>query len=95
VTTRIDQSSKVVAGSNQVSTAVEGETVILELEHGTYYGLDPVGSRIWVLIQEPSVVSDVCETIVSEYDVEPERCAADTVRLLQHLREAGLVEVVA
>ncbi len=33
-----------------VESAVGDETVILHLVNGTYYGLDPVGTRIWRMI---------------------------------------------
>ena len=89
----ITRDSVVRASSNQVSSTVEGEAVILEVGAGAYYGLDPVGTRIWQLIQEPIAVGDVCQAIVEEYDVTPERCEADVLELLRGLDEVGLLEV--
>lgn len=76
-----------------MASDVAGETVILGLTAGRYYGLDAVGARVWQIIQAPTAVSDVRRTIVSEYDVEPERCEADLLALLQKMADAGLVEV--
>ena len=90
----ITRDSTVVAAENQVSSAVEGEAVILETGRGTYYGLDPIGTHVWALIQEPASVASICETLVSEYDVAPARCEADVLVLLNQLGESGLVEVV-
>lgn len=90
----ITLSSTVVAGPGQVSSNVEGETVILELDRGTYYGLDAVGARVWSLIQEPRSVASVRDALVEEYDVDPARCEADVLALLAQLEETGLVEVV-
>jgi hypothetical protein len=89
----ITRDSVVRASSNQVSSTVEGEAVILEVDDGAYYGLDPVGTMIWQLIQEPIRVGDVCDAIVEEYDVTPERCEADVLELLGALDEVGLLEV--
>jgi hypothetical protein len=83
----------VVASASQVSQTVEEEAVILELDQGTYYGLDPVGTRVWSLIQEPCTVADVCDAIVAEYDVARERCEADVVGLLEQLAAKNLIEV--
>ena len=40
-------------------SAVGNETVILHLVNGTYYGLDPVGTRIWGLIKEGVAMPDM------------------------------------
>jgi hypothetical protein len=87
------RSSVVVAIQDQVSTNLSGEMVILNLNSGVYYGLDKVGARIWSLIQDAQTVNDVINTILDEYDVEPERCERDIVSLLQKLSAEGLIEV--
>ena len=89
----LDSRSIVVVSKDQLASDIGGETVILGLSAGRYYGVDAVGARIWQLIQEPVEVADVERTIVSEYAVEPERCRADLLKLLQQLIDAGLVEV--
>jgi hypothetical protein len=78
---------------NQVSTVLDDETVILHLEDGVYYGLDPVGTSIWQLLQEPRPVAEIRDRIVEEFDVDPERCARDLDALLSDLAERRLIEV--
>lgn len=85
--------SIVVAAKDQVYADIAGEVVILNLKSGMYYGLDPVGARIWELIQQPASVSQIRETLVTEYDVDPDLCERDLLVLLQRLSDAGLVEV--
>jgi hypothetical protein len=89
----LDLHSVVVVSKDQLASNIGGETVILGLSAGRYYGVDAVGSRIWQLIQEPITVNDVERTIVSEYAVEPERCRTDLLKILQQMIDAGLVEV--
>lgn len=85
--------SIVVVSKDQMASDIAGETVILGLTAGRYYGLDAVGARVWQLIQTPMTVSDVIRTIVSEYQVDPEQCEADLLKLLRQTVDAGLVEV--
>ncbi len=85
--------SIVVASKDQVSCDLAGEAAILNIKKGVYYGLDPVGAQIWRLIQQPRSVNEVREAIVSEYDVEPERCESDLLALLARLLAEGLIEV--
>ena len=88
----MEPDSVVCATKHQVSSRLDDEVAILELERGVYYGLSRVGVRIWDLIQEPTRVRDVEDRLVSEYDVDAERCRADLLALLDSLKEAGLVE---
>ena len=89
----ISNTSIVVASSDQISSDLAGEVVMLNLKNGTYYGLDDVGARIWGLIQEPRPVAAVRDSILQEYDVEPDRCERDLLALLGELAAAELIEV--
>ena len=91
----LTHASVVRMSEGQVWQDLNGEHVILNLRAGTYYGLDPVGSRVWNLIQQPIMVGEIKETLVREYDVEPERCERDLMALLGELTRAGLVELAA
>jgi len=59
-----------------------------------YQGLDPVGARIWKLIQTPRTVREVRDTLLEEYDVEAERCEKDLIALLQELAKNDLIDIV-
>ena len=83
----------VVATKDQVSSEVGEDAVILNLKTGIYHGLDPVGARIWHLLQEPRTVNDILNTLLQEYEIEPERCERELVDLLQKLADAELVKV--
>jgi Coenzyme PQQ synthesis protein D (PqqD) len=87
------ESSIVVAASEQISSDLGGEAVVLNLKSGVYHGLNDVGARIWTLIQQPKVVKDIKLAILEEYDVELERCENDLVLLLNDLSEAGLIQI--
>jgi Coenzyme PQQ synthesis protein D (PqqD) len=89
----ISQQTVVVASSDQVSSDLAGESVILNLKTGTYYGLNAVGSSIWLLIQEPKTVRDLCEAILKEYEVDPQTCENDVQTLLADLLSAQLIEI--
>src|SRR5215210_651526 len=90
---RMSNDTIVVASRDQVSSDLGEEVAILDLKLGVYYGLDEVGARVWELIQEPRVVSDVRDVLIEEYDVAPERCERDLFALLERLAEEGLIEV--
>ena len=86
--------SRVVVSRDQVSTNLSGEEVILSVKDGVYYGLDPVGARIWALMRQPRTLDAIAETIVAEYAVERERALADLLAVAGQLLDSGLIEVV-
>lgn len=92
----INLDSVVVVSSDQVSGDLqEGNLAILNLKDGVYYGLNSVGSRIWSLLQAPKSVTDIRDTLLSEYDVETEVCTRELIDLLSDLSSRQLIEVNA
>ena len=91
--TAISLDSVVVASTGQVSCALEDEVAIVHVKAGVYYGLDPIGARVWELIRTPRSVRAIRDALLAEYQVETERCETDLIALLLTLREAELVEV--
>jgi hypothetical protein len=89
----ISSSSIVVASKEQVSCDLNGESVILNFKSGTYYGLNPVGSYIWSLIQNPKTVGQVEEAVLEHYEVDPSECERDLLELLNELSENELVKI--
>ncbi|MCM1981264.1 PqqD family protein [Lyngbya confervoides] len=85
--------SKVVAAPNQVSSELAGESVILNLQTGLYYGLNEVGAYIWQAIQSPKTIAEICQAVMQEYDISTADCEADVQDLLKDLLAAKLVEV--
>ncbi|HEX2123769.1 MAG TPA: PqqD family protein [Thermoanaerobaculia bacterium] len=70
---------------------VGDEMVLLDFQSGMYYGLDPVGARIWQLLAAEHSLGDVVQTILGEYDVAREEVERDIDRLVEELERRGLV----
>lgn len=84
-------SDKVTIPAQVMAREVGDETVILDLANGTYYGLDPVGTRIWQLMVEGQTLTQVCEIMLSEYEVTSEDIERDVLALVQTLLARQLV----
>lgn len=89
----IHDDSVVGVSSRQISSAMGAEQAILQLDSGKYFGLNPVGARIWQLAAEPRKVGDILATLLAEYEVPADRCRADLLAVLHQLHAAGLIEV--
>jgi hypothetical protein len=82
-----------MATKQQVSCDLGEEAAILNMKNSVYYGLDPVGARIWRLLQQPTSLSAIRDVIVQEYDVAPQQAESDLRALLEKLLREGLVEL--
>lgn len=82
---------KRAAGS--ISTVLDGETVILDVESGIYSGLNEVGTVVWDLLENQVSIADLREAILRDFDVSPEECSENLLSFLQELADNKLIEV--
>jgi hypothetical protein len=85
--------SIVGATRDHVSCNLGDEAAILNLKNTVYYGLNPVGTRVWNLVQQSRSVSEIRDALLEEYDVDAQQCERDLLDLLEKMREQGLIEV--
>jgi len=89
----LTDTTTIQAAEHQVTSTLSGEAVILDLEGGTYYGLNTVGATIWSLLQTPTTVAALREALLEEYDVSFEQCDREVKRLLHELNAHGLITI--
>lgn len=91
--TELSRSSKIVVSKEVVSCDLGGETAMLDMKEGIYYGLNEIGTIIWELIQKPITLQEIIDKILEEYEVDDETCYADVVELIDQMVENKLVEI--
>ncbi len=70
------------------------ESVLLNLDTESYFGLDDVGARMLdVLVASPGL-DEAFATLLSEFDVDPAQLRSDLEAFVSRLERAGLVRVV-
>ncbi|MEZ5577320.1 MAG: PqqD family protein [Candidatus Competibacteraceae bacterium] len=74
-----------------VTRQVGDETVLLNLESGTYFGLDPVGSRFLELLEAEGTLAAVLAKMLEEFDVTEAQLEADLLRLADEMLASGLL----
>lgn len=86
---------RVTVPDHVYAEVVGDETVLLELGSGRYYGLDPIGTRLWQLLVEMKSTEDVVAAASEEFDVAPAQLAKDIATLVSELAARKLVVVHA
>ncbi|MEN8213590.1 MAG: PqqD family protein [Pseudomonadota bacterium] len=89
----MNMNQRVTLSSEVLSQEVSGETVLLDMQSESYFGLDEVGTRIWQLLQEKEDLQAVFDAMLVEYDVETDRLERDLEELIARLEEAGLLSL--
>jgi Coenzyme PQQ synthesis protein D (PqqD) len=84
---------KIIVSPQVVAREMGTEVVILELQSGSYFGLDEVGARIWRLIGMGKSLAEVCDEIVREYEISREVLERDVLAFVRDLGEKKLVSV--
>jgi len=79
--------------TDQVSSVLDGEVVILNTNTGKYFNLNPVGSRVWEMIETPCSIESIVARILDEYSVDSVKCQHDILQLTGKLLDANLVKV--
>jgi hypothetical protein len=72
---------------------LQGESVLLNLQSGRYFGLDEIGTRMWAVLTSAASLQAAYDTLLAEYDVEGPRLERDLRALVEKLVDNGLLEV--
>lgn len=88
---KISKESIVKQVDDIVASEIDGETVMMSIENGQYYGLDLIGSHIWELIKKPIKVSDLIDTLLEKYDVDSDTCHRDVLAFLNDLNQDNIL----
>lgn len=80
---------------NVVFRNLADESVLLNLDTGTYFGLDAVGTRLWHLVAEHGSTASAITRLLAEYDVDEPRLQQDVHALITQLVAKGLLKTDA
>lgn len=87
-------STVIVRHPDMLSAEIGGEAVMMSIEKGAYFGLNPVATRIWDLIEQPRSLAELVAAVFDEYDVDAMQCEADVREFSADMLERGLAQVV-
>lgn len=79
---------------DMVFSHIDDEVVMMSIETSEYYGLNPVASRIWELLEKPHTFNGLVNALMHEFDVDETTCRNDVMTFLAQLIEKRLTTVV-
>jgi hypothetical protein len=84
---------KIEIASAVVAREIGGEMMLMDLDSGTYFGLNAIGGRIWRALENGEPIEDLCAQLAQEFDVRPDTLHKDVDELLARLQEQKLISV--
>ncbi|GMR00477.1 MAG: hypothetical protein BMS9Abin18_1327 [Zetaproteobacteria bacterium] len=76
-----------------VHSDMDGETVMMSIVNSSYYGLNPVASHIWDLLESEMSVRHLCDLLQEKYDVSGDRCCEEVCIFLTRMAEDKIIEI--
>jgi hypothetical protein len=74
-------------------SALQEESVILNLGSERYFGLNEIGTRMLSVLTTANSIEAAYELLLEEYDVDSDVLRQDLMSLVEELVKQGLVEV--
>lgn len=74
------------------SRVIEGKAVVITVDQNELHVLNGVGTRVWQLL-DGRALDAVVDTIVSEFEVDTERAAADVRSFVEQLHSLGALQI--
>jgi hypothetical protein len=91
--TEIGMESVVTRAEGFSTAQVQDDLMMLNVEQGAYYSLDPIGAEIWKLLEQPASVQKIVDQLQERYAVTPQQCQADVLAFLEEMQKNGMILV--
>jgi hypothetical protein len=75
-----------------VHETIDGETIIIQLETGTYYSLAGPGAEAWAMLAAGRSTDEVVEELEQRYEASTDELAGVIADLVRELRREELLE---
>ncbi|MFN8579069.1 MAG: lasso peptide biosynthesis PqqD family chaperone [Candidatus Sericytochromatia bacterium] len=89
----ISLSSNIIKNDSLVASELDDGLVMMSLENSSYYGLDPIGKRVWEILEEKTSVENLISKLIEEYDISKDECQKDILELLNSFAKENLIIV--
>lgn len=70
---------------------VAGEAILIDINTGTYFSLNSIGTEFWQLLDGSQSVAQHADTIATKYSVEPSMVEGDLLELAGKMAADNLV----
>lgn len=77
--------------TDTIGSDVDGEVVLINIQSGSYTGLDMVGSEVWRRLQSETSFADLCTGLKAHFRGDGDVIEEDARAFVSTLVQSGLV----
>lgn len=78
-----------------IAADMDGETVMMDMHSGNYYGMNAVGSYIWTLLETEQRLDKLIAAVMAHFDIHASDEVADDIQVfLTAMQAQKLVNVI-
>lgn len=92
MTSLIDPAAHYGQSPDHISADIDGDTVLMSIEQGSYFGMNEVMTAIWAMLAEPITPDAIVAALMRQFDVTPEVCRQEVANALGELVDKGLAQ---
>lgn len=85
---------KYIRKKGAISGRLDDEMVMMDIEQGKYFSLNPVSTRIWDILEQPKTLKEMSVILLEEFEVDESQCLSEVEELLRKLLKLKLVEEI-
>jgi hypothetical protein len=85
---------KYIRNNETISGRLNDELVMMDIEQGKYFSLNPVATRIWDLLEKPLSLEELCSLLMEEYEVDITQCMTELQEHVGEMEKLGLINVI-
>lgn len=89
----VSPQSLVARAPGLLMVEVDGETVLMSVEKGSYFGLAATAQDIWARLEIKTTAAQLCADLTAAYAGEAARVETETLEFLGDMAAAGLITV--
>jgi hypothetical protein len=71
---------------------LDDNQVMMHLDKGKYFGLDPVAKRIWQLIEVPKSIDEITSVLLDEFEVSSAQCLEEVQAFLEKAIQFDIIK---
>lgn len=88
---KYNQDSLLQRSGDIICSEADGEIVMMNIETGQYHSINEVGSDIWKMLENPIKLSEICQKLLEDYDIDQKTCEDEVLKFVEHLSSEGLL----
>jgi len=87
----MDDQTTITRAPGAVEALVDDRVVLLSPIDFSYHALDPIGARIWSLLETPRAFGDLISELTASYSIDEQTCRTDVTPFVERMSEIGVL----